>query len=159
MAPFSEQAATSGYQGRRRTARGILIWVALVFLVFVELSAFKITPPGLRPALPAFETCYALGMCCAVYAGIRDATAAWLLELTPDALRWRSMYRSGEIPLAELRRVRSRWDGFAVIESAGRRPLLIDIDVRALPRFAVDVERAAPQISVKLPERRNRRRG
>jgi hypothetical protein len=159
MGPLAEREATSGYQGRKRTARRVLIWVALMFLVFVELSAFRITPPGLRPALPEFEVFYALGTGCAVYVGIRDATAAWQLELTRDVLRWRSMFRGGEIPLAELRVVRSRWDGFPVIESAGRRPLLVDIDVRALRRFAADLDKAAPQIILKLPEPRSPRRG
>jgi hypothetical protein len=124
---------------------------AVLFVVFGMDAALAGRPLGLVPELADGSRALAMSAC--AWQAIKDASAAWRLDLTPRSLRWRSGFRSGEIPLAELRRVRLRWDGFAVIESAGRRRLLINVSIRDQQRFAADVEEAAPHIEMKLPQR------
>jgi hypothetical protein len=71
------------------------------------------------------------------------------LDLTADTLRWRTLLRSHEVPLAELRRVRpkGRKGRVEVIEFARRRPIRLGIR-DGLVEFAADIKAAAPQVEV-----------
>jgi hypothetical protein len=73
--------------------------------------------------------------------------AVYYLELTRDSLRWRSIGRRGEVPLAELRQVRAGQDlfGRVRIEIAGRRPIRVLVS-GGLSDFINNVKRAAPQL-------------
>jgi|GEM_PF-6020962 hypothetical protein len=156
MEPPSDQPVRATYQGREGPKRRSLIPRAVVFLVF---GLFALLPAeGLRSAaLLGTEAFDVLGMCCALYDGIRQASLAWRLDLTADSLRWRSMFRNGEISLTDLQRMRRRWDGVGVIESTARRRLLVDASDR-LWGFASDVKEAAPHIDVSFPQRNGPRR-
>jgi hypothetical protein len=72
------------------------------------------------------------------------------LELRPGVLCWRGSMRSGQIPLADLIRVRSARAGRSdqlIIEASHRRKLRIAAG-NGMAEFAAAIQRAAPQVEV-----------
>jgi hypothetical protein len=83
----------------------------------------------------------------AIWHGILSAVQR--LELTADTLRWRSVLRSHEVPLTELRRLRpvGRNGRQEVIEFTRRRRLRLGVRP-GLKEFAADIKAAAPHVEV-----------
>lgn len=143
----------SSYETRQRAVpTGLLIRAAIgIALVCYFLFSGSWTGSLLGNALFALA---ALGL--AAIGCLQAASMAWRLELTAQSLRWRSAFRSGQVPLAELRSIRpsswsSRRSPVAVIEFTGRRPIRIAVR-DGLTLFAADVMQAAPQVKMGLPE-------
>jgi hypothetical protein len=76
--------------------------------------------------------------------------AIYRLDLTAAELRWKSLVRSGAIPLSQLESVRFRRAGQVVISSAGRKPLRVAARA-GMAEFIADLKQAAPHIEAEQP--------
>ena len=154
----TELPVLSSYQARATALPWLAVYWALL-AVFLAVGAV-IGVDSLQGKL--FGLLMAGG---SAFASFSVVSAAWRLELTADTLRWRSTLGGGEVPLTELRSIRSgqgrgrlpmfgpaawRARAFAVIDfTTGSRP--VSIPVRAgFGLFAEAVRQAAPQLDVDL---------
>jgi hypothetical protein len=78
------------------------------------------------------------------------------LELKPDVLCWHGILRSGQIPVADLRRLRSVRSGGSdqlIIEASGRR---LRVAARhGMEELVAAIQQAAPQVEVTVTMNRS----
>jgi hypothetical protein len=93
----------------------------------------------------------ALAVCFVCVRWYSTLHTAYRLELAADTLRWRFPLGGGEAPISDLTRMRSAHGntGLALIEFARRRPVRV-LRSPGLEQFAVNVQKAAPQLENNL---------
>jgi hypothetical protein len=135
------------------------LWIAWLFIIVAPLSLVAVAVIVLcrailfpdRSGFEVVSVLWSLFALAIVYRGVTH----WVVraELTDTAMRWRTLMRHGDLPLADVRSVHTgSFSNMVTVETTeGRR--LIFARGPAIRDLVADLRRAVPQVEVDLPGR------
>jgi hypothetical protein len=140
------EMVTSSYEPvNRPVQRRILISIAFFTAILLYgIISEVLTPSGVNILfLITFLVIWVVVLHTALFRTVHR------LELRPNVLCWHGILRSGQIPLADLIRIRSARSGrsdLLIIEASNRR---LRVGARhGMEEFVADIQQAAPQVEV-----------